>query len=115
MVLEHVRQCPDRRDALVDVELAIGSGSRTILENMDELLRLTEAEFGSVLSQEAAIHRAALGVDETCSRSQLKAAYRQKVLQWHPDRLDGMAPEFCGVATQRMVEINEAYRILSTT
>lgn len=54
-----------------------------------------------------------LGVADATSPDEVKAAYRRLVGLWHPDRLDGMAPELRLVATEKMKEINEAYSWLS--
>lgn len=48
-----------------------------------------------------------LGVDRSVTKDQLKQAYRQLALQWHPDR--NKSPE----ATERFREIAEAYAVLS--
>jgi DnaJ-class molecular chaperone len=48
-----------------------------------------------------------LGVDKSASADQIKKAYRQQALQWHPDR------NKTAEATQKFKEINEAYEILS--
>jgi curved DNA-binding protein CbpA len=51
-------------------------------------------------------HYETLGVPTTVSNSELKAAYRQLVKQYHPD----LNP---GVDTSKIAAINEAYEILS--
>ncbi len=48
-----------------------------------------------------------LGVDRTATPEQIKQAYRQLALKWHPDR--NPAPE----ATDRFKEIAEGYAVLS--
>ena len=48
-----------------------------------------------------------LGVDRAAAQEQVKQAYRQLALKWHPDR--NPAPE----ATDRFKEIAEAYAVLS--
>jgi DnaJ domain len=53
-----------------------------------------------------------LGVTSTSTQRQIKAAYRQKVIQWHPDRLGSRTKEVRLHATEQMVAINEAYRLL---
>jgi len=55
-----------------------------------------------------------LGVLATSTRAQIKAAYRHKVSQFHPDRLGCMSEEERLAATERMAAINEAYRLLRT-
>jgi len=53
-----------------------------------------------------------LGVAATSTRGQIKAAYRHMVSQWHPDRLGSRTEEVRQLATEKMVEINAAYRLL---
>ena len=53
-----------------------------------------------------------LGVSPTMGREQLRSAYRRMVTQWHPDRLEGSSEEELNFATERMAEINLAYRLL---
>jgi curved DNA-binding protein CbpA len=43
---------------------------------------------------------------------QIKAAYRQKVREWHPDRLSDQNQVARQFANEKMTEINEAYRLL---
>jgi len=50
-----------------------------------------------------------LGVSKNASGQELKAAYRKKALEWHPDR--NKSPE----ATGKFREINEAYEVLSNS
>jgi hypothetical protein len=59
-------------------------------------------------------HRACqlLGVTSTGTQRQIKAAYRRKVSQWHPDRFESRAKEVRLLATEQMAAINEAYCLL---
>jgi DnaJ-class molecular chaperone len=50
-----------------------------------------------------------LEVEQTCSKEDLRKAYKKLALRWHPDR----NPEQKEVAEQRFKEISEAYQILS--
>lgn len=56
---------------------------------------------------------AALGVQPGCTAEQLRAAYLNRVKQWHPDRLEGMAPELREIANREVSKINDAYTRLS--
>ncbi len=55
--------------------------------------------------------RSILGVDDTASAEELKAAYRMQLMLWHPDRtaMDGMK---CTDALRRTQRINAAWDTL---
>jgi hypothetical protein len=59
-------------------------------------------------------HRACqlLGATATSTQKQIKAAYRRKVSQWHPDRFESWTKEVRLLATEQMAAINEAYHVL---
>jgi DnaJ-class molecular chaperone len=58
---------------------------------------------------------ALLGVAQGCTPEELTDAYHKAVSQWHPDKLDSMAPELREYATRRTVRINEAYQLVKST
>ena len=58
---------------------------------------------------------ALLGVGQGCTPDELAHAYHQKMSQWHPDKLETMAPELKDYATRQTQRINEAYQMLKTT
>ena len=78
----------------------------------------------SAASGEYAIHEAMLcpikyqrayellNVNQYSTESQIKAAYRRMVSQWHPDRLERGSEEERELATKQMAAINEAYCLL---
>jgi DnaJ like chaperone protein len=50
-----------------------------------------------------------LGVAATASIDEIKAAYRERVRQYHPDRVEGLGFEFRQIAEQKMKQLNAAY------
>ena len=50
-----------------------------------------------------------LEVPPSSSLTEVKLAYRKKIQQYHPDRLEGMAPELRKLALEKSQEINAAY------
>ena len=52
-----------------------------------------------------------LGVNETCSDTELKKAYRRLMSQHHPDKLvsKGLPEEMMKLATEKTQEIKNAY------
>lgn len=55
---------------------------------------------------------AILGVSPTCSDEELTRAYHTLVKQWHPDQLEGMAPELREHANYRLAQINQAFDLI---
>lgn len=53
-----------------------------------------------------------LEVTANSTRQQIRAAYRSKVSQWHPDRFNRRSEQVRQRATAQMAAINEAYRLL---
>jgi DnaJ-domain-containing protein 1 len=50
-----------------------------------------------------------LGVSPTASVDEIKNAYRERVRQYHPDRVQGLGKEFWEIAEQKTKELNSAY------
>ena len=58
-------------------------------------------------------HHAVLGVSPDASQEEVKAAYRLRMQEYHPDKVAHLGPELRILAERKAKEINEAYRILS--
>ena len=52
-----------------------------------------------------------LEITEQATLDEVKAAYRAKVKQYHPDRVVNLAKEFQELAERKMKEINQAYAL----
>jgi curved DNA-binding protein CbpA len=50
-----------------------------------------------------------------CTPEELADAYHQKVSQWHPDKLETMAPELKDYATRQTARVIEAYQLVKST
>lgn len=59
----------------------------------------------------AKTHYEVLDVPQRASQAEIKAAYRKKAMQWHPDRHEGKASR--GEAEEKMRAINTAFEVLS--
>jgi DnaJ domain len=53
-----------------------------------------------------------LSVSEDSTVTQIRAAYRRMVSEWHPDRLEQSGERMRAFATKQMAAINEAYHLL---
>ena len=56
-------------------------------------------------------HYETIGVSQDATQAEIKKAYRQKVAEYHPDKIEskGLPPEFMKFANDKMAEINAAY------
>ncbi len=56
-------------------------------------------------------HFEILGVEPGASKSEIKKAYRLKVAEYHPDKIEGkgLPPEFIKFANDKVAEINASY------
>jgi DnaJ-domain-containing protein 1 len=52
-----------------------------------------------------------LEVPQTATIEEIRVAYRRKIMQYHPDRVEALGPEFKHIAESRTREINRAYEI----
>ena len=78
----------------------------------DPLAELTESAGESAQPMTRPRPCRLLGVVAGSTRTEIKAAYRRKVSQWHPDRLAHRGEEVRQLATRQMAAINDAYRLL---
>ena len=57
-------------------------------------------------------HYAILGVSRSASQDDIKAAYRLRMKEYHPDKVAHLGPELRALAERKAKEINEAYETL---
>lgn len=53
-----------------------------------------------------------LGLKTKATREQIKKAYRKRIAEYHPDKVQRMAPEIRELAQKRTTELTEAYNYL---
>ncbi len=51
-----------------------------------------------------------LGVSEWATEGEVTAAYRERIGQYHPDKVATMGPEIRALAEQKSRQLNDAYR-----
>ena len=83
---------------------------RRIQEDLSSLITEAQRITPHTISREKACQ--ILGVTACCTRQEVKAAYRRKIIQWHPDRLGPMTKDVRMRADEQMAAINEAYTFL---
>jgi hypothetical protein len=53
-----------------------------------------------------------LGVEENATSTEIAAAYRKKMMEYHPDRVAHLSGELQEIAQKKSTEINRAYEML---
>ncbi len=53
-----------------------------------------------------------LEINENSNTEEIKAAYKKKIKEYHPDRLSGLGAELQKLAHQKTQDINSAYNLL---
>lgn len=71
--------------------------------------RMSFDEATEILKEQAETPYTILGVSQSATKAEIKAAFRSKVKEWHPDRNAHREAE----ATEMMKKINAAYTVLS--
>ncbi len=106
-------------DSEASHQQALAEYTAFITEAVRERMSTAEAEeagrhrSAGVYSDSSTAPYTLLGVDHTATREDVKAAYHRKVREWHPDRLENMAPELRAYANRELARINSAYEELS--
>lgn len=118
--------CTFMMSFLFEVAMADGelhAAEEKLLLEARTLFRINEAVYQSLYSRfvrhvapsvSTAQHYAILGVSPDATQAEIKKAYRQKVAEYHPDKIEskGLPPEFMKFANDKMAEINAAYDAL---
>lgn len=78
--------------------------------------RRTRTDFPQTAPDQRKSDLALLGLPETASAAEIKSAYRRKVKELHPDKLQarGLPEAMLKEATERMAAINAAYKRLTS-
>lgn len=56
-----------------------------------------------------------LGVEQNSRKEDIRAAYRKRMKEYHPDRVAQLGPELKELAEKKTKEINEAYKLILQT
>jgi DnaJ domain len=83
-------------------------------EHEDEDRRERERAKETSVSEDHAAWWDVLGVDPLASLEELKASYRTKIKQYHPDRVVGLGEEFVVLARDKSQRLNQAYEEAQT-
>jgi hypothetical protein len=126
MVLHHAGKLNNGVETLLGILLTAASGHKDLTMSLkrrdavdvialfEEHLakcppRSTEAPAGGVPIEPYA----ALEIPRNASRAEVEAAYKRRVLEYHPDRVEKLGKDLRELAQRRMIEINGAHATLT--
>lgn len=91
----------------------VSNQERQMLFQSERILRITSGTIEGLLGNSIALEVAyqLLGCHPEMTDEQIKAAYRQKCVQFHPDKIVGygLPPEFTEFANSQLTKLNAAY------
>lgn len=116
ILVELVYQVLYTKRQVTDEEQRVARYIAVFLAIADYDWRTIEAKYRYRSQQTAAAaqdlasqHYATLGLAKGASMEEIKKAYRQMSMQYHPDKVRHLGDEFKAVAEEKMKEINAAY------
>ena len=84
-----------------------------IVQSICRFLRLSTQQERAPVADERRLrdrrYRKVLGLQGNETDEQIKRSYRKLIAEYHPDKVQHMAPEIRKLAQQRTVELTEAY------
>lgn len=83
-----------------------------VIGNIARLLEIPNADFESVKNmfyRNVNSDYSVLGIDATATEDQIKKAYRQMAIRYHPDKVAAMGEEYQKGAKEKFQKIQEAY------
>ncbi|MFC2140229.1 TerB family tellurite resistance protein [Candidatus Auribacterota bacterium] len=87
---------------------------KALIEKIIRLLEISDHHHRTIKSQflkvdEEQKYYATLGLSKEASFTEIKKAYRELSIKYHPDKISHLGKEFSSVSQEKMKEINEAY------
>lgn len=83
-----------------------------VLEQMARLLQIPPADFASVKNmfyRDVNSDYRVLGIEPTASEEEIKRAYRQMAVRYHPDKVAQMGEEYQKGAKEKFQQVQDAY------
>jgi DnaJ like chaperone protein len=103
-------------ECLSDIAAADGHvhpAERAMMDRVGSILGVTEADKGRTSGPQPSAHKKSdhevLGIPHTASTDEIKRAYRELAMKYHPDRVAHLGDEFKDLAHKKFVEIQQAY------
>lgn len=101
---------PNSFDEDSDLKRIINELNNDKSKRKDEERKEKSSSNFSVMTEERAF--SILGLAKSANIEEIKAAYKQKVKEYHPDRVAALGDELKELAQKKTQQINEAYSFL---
>lgn len=98
---------------LAQADGVVTQDEQNLLQQIKNLLGVDTQDYSRAYSRYSppeTDYYAVLGLTREASNEEIRKAYRQLLIQWHPDRLQDKSPQAQDIATKKMQLINVAYQ-----
>lgn len=98
------------------VDHTITEGEQKAIDDIVAALNISQAEHERIRGRHSAArvddHYAILGVDRSARNEEIKKAYRQLAMQYHPDKVSHLGQELIDFSNKKFQEINSSYQTI---
>ncbi len=98
------------------VDHTITGDEQNVIDDIVAALNISQAEHERIRGRHSVVKvgekYAILGVDRSASNEEIKKAYRQLAMQYHPDKVTHLGQELIDFSNKKFQEINDSYQTI---